>query len=141
MLHHQILSKLVSVLLFHIWLIHKKNNADFKNKNPDFFFQSVRKGDFSSSVSAFSWGSPESPEACQVWPGHLQVTALRCPPLPLLWFPDSSSLVWSVLGSQLRCFSAPPPTPPFLPRAHFSHTSAGILPLLSSFQRPLAHSG
>ena len=76
LLHHQILSKLVSVLLFHIWLIHKKNNADFKNKNSDFFFQIYEKRIFLLQCFSFFLGGPESPETCQVWPDHLQITAL-----------------------------------------------------------------
>lgn len=58
LLHHQILSKLVSVLLFHIWLIHKKNNADFKNKNPDFFFSIYEKRRFLLQCFSFFLGKP-----------------------------------------------------------------------------------
>ena len=58
LLHHQILSKLVSVLFFHIWLIHKKNNADFKNKNPDFFFFNLWEKDISPPVFQLFPGGP-----------------------------------------------------------------------------------
>ena len=58
LLHHQILSKLVSVLLFHIWLIHKKNNADFKNNNAGFFFSNLWEKDISPPVFQLFPGGP-----------------------------------------------------------------------------------